>query len=82
MSPGQYAKAEPLLRRTLAIQEKSLGPTHLTVATSLENYAHLLRKTHRAPKAVPLEARAKAIRKNLPVIRQDRSKKSELEEKK
>ena len=44
---GKYAEAEPLYRRGLAIQEKALGPEHPNVATSLENYAKLLRKTNR-----------------------------------
>jgi hypothetical protein len=36
---GQYAKAEPLFQRALAILEKALGPEHPAVVTSLENYA-------------------------------------------
>ena len=39
----KYAEAEPLFQRSLAIAEKTLGPEHLDVATSLENYAALLR---------------------------------------
>ena len=41
---------------------KALGPEHPTVATALENYADLLRKTDRESEAAKLEARAKAIR--------------------
>ena len=59
---GQYAEAEPLYQRALAIWEKALGPEHLNVAQSLENYADLLRKTGRADEAAELEARAQAIR--------------------
>ncbi len=59
---GEYAKAEPLYRRSLAIWEKALGPAHPYVAASLENYASLLRKTGRADEAADMEARAKAIR--------------------
>ena len=59
---GNYADAEPLYRRSLAINEKVLGPEHPDVAQSLENYAALLRKTGRADEAVEMEARAKAIR--------------------
>jgi tetratricopeptide (TPR) repeat protein len=44
---GQYAKAEPLFKRTLAIWEKALGSEHPHVATSLENYAALLWKLAR-----------------------------------
>ena len=36
---GQYAKAEPLYQRALAILEKALGPEHPDVATSLNNLA-------------------------------------------
>ncbi len=59
---GNYAEAEPLLQRTLAIVEKALGPEHPHVATSLENYAAMLRKTGRGDEAAKMEARAKAIR--------------------
>ncbi len=43
---GQYAQAEPLYKRSLAIVEKALGPDHPNVATSLNNLA-LLYKTRR-----------------------------------
>jgi tetratricopeptide (TPR) repeat protein len=59
---GKYSEAEPLFKRALAIKEKALGPEHLSVATTLENYAALLRKTNREVEAIKLEARAKAIR--------------------
>ncbi len=59
---GRYAEAEPLYQRALAIAEKALGPEHPHVATSLENYAALLRETEREDKAEEMEARAKAIR--------------------
>ena len=38
---GDYAKAEPLYQRSLAIREKALGPTHPDVARSLHNLAFL-----------------------------------------
>ena len=41
---GHYAEAEPLYQRALAIMEKADGPEHPYVATSLENYASLLRR--------------------------------------
>ena len=59
---GRYAQAEPLLKRSLAISEKALGPDHPDVATSLENYAAQLRKMHRDAEAEKLEARAREIR--------------------
>ena len=43
-SQGQYAQAEPLYRRALAIWERAIGPDHPDVATSLENMAALYRK--------------------------------------
>ena len=52
---GQYAKAEPLYQRALAIREKALGPEHPDVATCLENYALLLRNMGRPEEAAPLE---------------------------
>ncbi len=48
--------------RAIAIDEKALGASHPGLATDLENYASLLRKTKREPEAEELEARAKAIR--------------------
>ena len=59
---GQYAEAEPLYRRALTIRESVLGREHPEVATNLENYAALLRKTSRATEAAGLEARPQAIR--------------------
>ena len=50
------------MKRALAIREWALGPEHPAVATSLENYATLLRNTGRAAEAAEMEARAKAIR--------------------
>ncbi len=59
---GRYAEAEPHYQRALAILEKVLGPEHPDVATSLENYAALLRETEREDQAEEMEARAKASR--------------------
>ena len=41
LDQGQYAQAEPLYQRSLAIWEKALGPEHPNVATSLNNLALL-----------------------------------------
>ena len=60
---GRYAEAEPLYKRSLAIWERVLGAEHPNVATSLENYPPLLRKTGRDSGAKHSEARAAAIRK-------------------
>src|SRR2546426_7329710 len=59
---GQYAQAEPLYKRSLAIWEKALGPDHSSVATSLENLAALYRATKREAQASELEKRAERIR--------------------
>ncbi len=48
---GEFALAEPLFVRALAIQEKSLGVNAPEVATLLEDYARLLRRTGRAAEA-------------------------------
>jgi tetratricopeptide (TPR) repeat protein len=40
---GNYAAAEPLYRRALAIDEKALGPNHPTVAWYLNNRALLFK---------------------------------------
>jgi Tfp pilus assembly protein PilF len=60
----QYAKAEPLLQRALAIREKAFSSEHPDVATSLENYARCLLAMDRSQDAESLEARAMAIRSN------------------
>jgi tetratricopeptide (TPR) repeat protein len=54
------AEAEPLLRRALAIQEKSLGPTHPETAVTLNNLANVLLATGRAAQAEPISRRALA----------------------
>ncbi len=38
---GRYAEAEPLYKRSLAIQEKALGPDDPAVAMDLNNLALL-----------------------------------------
>jgi hypothetical protein len=38
---SRYADAEPLLKRSLAIREKALGPNHPHVAQSLNNLGNL-----------------------------------------
>jgi tetratricopeptide (TPR) repeat protein len=58
---NRLAEAEPLLRRALAIDEKSYGPEHPDVATDLNNLAGLLQATNRLAEAEPLMRRALAI---------------------
>jgi len=60
-SKALYSKAEPLMRRALAIDEASYGKDHPMVATRLNNLAQLLRATNRLAEAEPLMRRALAI---------------------
>jgi CHAT domain-containing protein len=61
---GDYAKAEPLLQRVLAIQEKSLGPEHPIFANSIGSLAILYRYGGEYAKAEPLFRRTLAILEN------------------
>ena len=58
---NRLAEAEPLMRRALAIDEKSFGPEHPNVAMGLNNLAQLLQDTNRLAEAEPLMRRALAI---------------------
>jgi tetratricopeptide (TPR) repeat protein len=58
---GNFAEAEPLMRRALAVDERSFGPNHPNVATCLNNLAALLHDTNRLDEAEPLYRRALAI---------------------
>lgn len=59
---GQFAEAEPLYRRGLAIREKALGPDHPDVATSLNNLGSLCHALGRRDEAEKLYQRALQIR--------------------
>ena len=58
---ARHNQAEPLMRRALAIDEKSYGPEHPNVARDLNNLAQLLQATNRLEEAEPLMRRALAI---------------------
>jgi len=60
---NRLGEAETLMRRALAIDEKSLGPDHPNVATRLNNLAQLLQATNRLDEAEPLMRRAIIILK-------------------
>jgi tetratricopeptide (TPR) repeat protein len=51
---GQYAQAEPVIQRSLAIREKALGSEHPDVARSLKNLAaiRLRQKDHAEAEAL------------------------------
>jgi tetratricopeptide (TPR) repeat protein len=56
-----HGEAEPLMRRALAIDEKSFGTEHPNVARDLNNLALLLKDTNRLGEAEPLMRRTLAI---------------------
>jgi tetratricopeptide (TPR) repeat protein len=58
---ADYAEAEPLMRRALAIEERSYGRDHPNVAIRLNNLASLLYARNRLAEAEPLMRRALAI---------------------
>jgi len=64
-SLGDYAKAEPLCQRSLAIKEKTLGPEHLDVALTLNNLAGLYQTLGDYAKAEATYKRSLAIREKV-----------------
>ena len=58
---GRFAEAEPLLRRSLEILEKALGPNHLEVGAKLNSLALLYRAQVRYAEAEPLNQRSLGI---------------------
>ena len=58
---GLHGKAEPLIRRALAIDETVFGPGHPKVAIQLNNLGLVLLETNRFSEAEPLMRRALAI---------------------
>ena len=66
LNKALLADAEPLMRRALAIDEKSFGLEHPNVIRDLHNLAWLLKETNRLDEAEPLMVRVVAIlEKNL-----------------
>ena len=57
-----YAEAESMFKRALAIFDHSLGPQYPGLGAWLTDYADLLRKMKRDDDAAKLEARAAEIR--------------------
>lgn len=62
---AQYAEAEPLFKRTLAIRERLFGSEHSDVAMSLNNLAALYDHQGRYVEAEPLFKQALAIRERV-----------------
>ncbi len=61
---GHYSTAEPIFKRVIQTLEKSEYKDKSQMATALENYALLLKKTEREAEAKPLLDRADLIRTN------------------
>jgi tetratricopeptide (TPR) repeat protein len=61
---GLYREAEPLMRRTLQINEDSFGSQHPDVANALNNLGQLLWATNHLAEAEPLMRRALQINEN------------------
>ena len=61
-SQGGYDDAEPLFERSLAINEKALGPEHPSVASTMNKLAALYRDQDRYAEAEPLYKRTISIR--------------------
>src|SRR5437667_553845 len=57
----RYAEAESLLKRSLEIDQKALGPEHPAVATTLDDLAALYTAEGRYAEAEPLERKALEI---------------------
>ena len=62
---GQYAQAEPMYLRALAIREKVLGSEHLHVGVTLRGLARLYAATGQAAQARPLYERALGIQEKV-----------------
>ena len=58
---GDFAAAEPLFRRALAIRETALGPDHPHTAQALNNLSQVLQERGNYPAAQPLLERALAL---------------------
>src|SRR5689334_12043659 len=51
---GRYQEALPIAERALSLAEQTFGPTHLNVASSLNNLAEIYRLLNRPEQAEPL----------------------------
>ena len=60
---GDYAQAMKLHQQALASMEQALGPEHPDLVAFLWHYAQTLRKMGQEREALPLEARARTLRR-------------------
>jgi hypothetical protein len=58
----RYVDAEDLFRRALEIRRRRLSSDHPDLATTLNDYAKLLRATNRPSEAENMEKRAETIK--------------------
>jgi tetratricopeptide (TPR) repeat protein len=63
---GEYAEAEPLLSRSLAITENAYGPNHPNLGATLSILAEVDRNQGKYSEAEPLYKQAIAIAENIP----------------
>jgi tetratricopeptide (TPR) repeat protein len=66
---GKYAAAEPLLKRSLKIWEKALGPSHPNVAVSLYNLACFCALRGKRTEAIAYLQRALPVGGGMPWMR-------------
>ena len=62
---GQSDRAEPLMRRALAVRQEHLGADHADIATSLQHLASLQQERGRYKDADPLYAEALEMRRRV-----------------
>ncbi len=62
---GSYARAEGMLKQSVAIREEMVGQVRPEIAEALDDNAKLLRRWDRNAAAADMEARAKEIRTKL-----------------
>ncbi len=60
-STGSHEEAESLYLKALSIYENAFGANHAIVASTLEQYAILLRKLKRDKEACEVDARIQAM---------------------
>lgn len=58
---GKHDAAEPLIARAISILENTLGPDHPKLTSALNQYANILKNTHREAEARALEERIDLI---------------------
>jgi tetratricopeptide (TPR) repeat protein len=65
LNEGKNSEAEPLLRRALDIQERTVGPNHRDTAKSLNDLAILLDREGKTEQSVSFFERARTSYRNV-----------------